>query len=161
MNANAQRRVSVGLLGLAFAAFGVDRFLLDGGGPAEAHAQHEAERLSTEGVPPLPQSLAKPAPKLAERLDELAIRDPGLLTSVPDLFYKPTQHEWEVTSIIGRGRTGAAMINGSMLRVGQVDRASGAELVDVRPGAVVLRLGEKTYTVTPTGLEAPNARRRN
>lgn len=109
----------------------------------------------------MPESLAKPAPKLAERLDDLARREPGLLTSVPDLFHKPTQQEWEVTSIIGRGRAGAAMINGTMLRVGQVDSASGAELVDVRPGAVVLRLGERTYTVAPKGLESPSDRRRN
>ena len=37
-----------------------------------------------------------------------AVRE-NLLASVPDLFYRPTQHEWAVTSIIGRGRSGVSL----------------------------------------------------
>ncbi len=116
MELNKQQKTGMVIAALAVAAFGVDRLVLGGGGPATASAQavlpDEVEAASHQAV------AAERGITFAQQLERFARSnniDPE--AGVPDLFGDDA--EWSVTAVIGNGQRGAVRIGTKLIRVGQ------------------------------------------
>lgn len=160
MNLTRQQKASFGVLAVALAAFGADRLLLGGGGLSQARADPIPVVTDAAGTPlaVAPVRAAVNAPRLAERLESLAMANPGLMEQIPDILNTgEVAHNWVISSVIGQGDAGMVLINGQMVRVGETFGASGAVLKSVhREHAVFVEGGQELIVPVRKSAESQN-----
>lgn len=143
MELSKQRKLSLGVLGLALTALAADRIFFGAASPASASAS-EAAPATTEPVGMA--SSPKPAgPTLAGLLETIAGREEIDSQHVEDVFAKPERPSlWRLTTTFGVGDRAGVVIDGETVRIG--GRHGGAELISVsRDGAVFRRDGTEFF----------------
>lgn len=140
MELNTKQKSGVLVAALAVAALGVDRFVLDGAGPATATAQVVVPETDAAALPKTVATSASGA-AFAQKLERFADRhhiDPE--AGIPDAF--GDAEVWTVTSVLGKGERGAVRIGNTLIRVGE--RYEDAVLVRVdREGGVFAKSGRE------------------
>lgn len=162
-----ERRIYVVILGLGVAGVAADRLWLSAGGPAAASAamsdQPVAAAAST-GEAAKPSSLISVAGRfeqlrqsqqsensdafvlpVAWRTSSVVAADGEQVNQQAD-DARPAKDQPRVTSIIGRGSSVAAVIDGHTVRLGEESK-SGVRLVSVKGMVVTVARGEQTYVI--------------
>lgn len=138
-----QRKVSLGILGIALCGLAADRMLLGGAPATAAAAEAEAPRAPVIG----PSSAILPSkPGLAARLEALADRRELDPSSVGDLFAsaaKPPQ--WRLTGMVGYGERATVTIDAVRVRVGE--QHGGATLLRTTPEGAVFEQDGSEFLV--------------